>query len=175
MMFDAGRFVALLPLGEGLTYLSAQLHTDSPITGVPANDAELLRETFADFGAPMTVALRALQNAEPIHFGPAEEIVRDIWQSGRVILIGDAAHACSPVLAQGGSLAMEDGVVLSELLGKSADVDRALAAFVQRREPRCRMVRERTAQRIAMLNSGAGEVDLAENISATYAQLAEPI
>ena len=175
MMVDAGRFVALLPLGAGLTYLSVQLQTDVPIIGVPANDTELLRKTFADFGEPMTRALRALQTAEPVHFGPAEEIVRDKWQSGRVILIGDAAHACSPVLAQGGSLAMEDGVVLSELLGELADIDRALADFVRRREPRCRMVRERTVQRIAMLNSGADGVDIAENMRATYAQLAEPI
>jgi 2-polyprenyl-6-methoxyphenol hydroxylase-like FAD-dependent oxidoreductase len=175
MMFDADRFVALLPLGGGLTYLAAQLHADVPITGVPANDTELLRESFADFRRPMTLALRALETAEPVHFGPAEEVVRDEWRSGRVILIGDAAHSCSPVLAQGGSLAMEDGVVLSHLLGELADIDRALTDFVGRREPRCRMVRERTELRIAMLNSGADEVDLAENMRATYAQLAEPI
>ena len=38
------------------------------------------------------------------------------WNRGRVVLIGDAAHACPPTLAQGGAQALEDAAVLSELL-----------------------------------------------------------
>ena len=38
------------------------------------------------------------------------------WNRGRVVLIGDAAHACPPTLAQGGSQALEDAAVLTELL-----------------------------------------------------------
>jgi 2-polyprenyl-6-methoxyphenol hydroxylase-like FAD-dependent oxidoreductase len=172
MMFDPGRFAALLPLGGGLTYLAAQLHTDVAVAVARGDELRTLRDTFADFTAPMTIALDALDGAEPVHYGPAEEIDRNQWQQGRVILIGDAAHACSPVLAQGASLAMEDGVVLSDLLASAGDVDVALAAFVARREPRVRFVRERTALRIALLNSGAPEVDLADNMRETYAMLA---
>ena len=38
------------------------------------------------------------------------------WNRGRVVLIGDAAHACPPTLAQGGAQALEDAAVLTELL-----------------------------------------------------------
>ncbi len=64
------------------------------------------------------------------------------WNSGRVLLRGDAAHACSPNMAQRGSLAIEDAVVLAEvldiedavvlaeLLDEASDVDSALDEYV---------------------------------------------
>ena len=36
------------------------------------------------------------------------------WHRGRVVLIGDAAHATSPHVGQGGAMAMEDAIVLAE-------------------------------------------------------------
>src|SRR5207245_11033525 len=40
----------------------------------------------------------------------------NIWSSKRVTLIGDAAHAMGPILAQGTSLAIEDAYTLATLL-----------------------------------------------------------
>ena len=42
------------------------------------------------------------------------------WNRGRVVLIGDAAHACPPTIAQGAAQALEDAVVLAELLARRA-------------------------------------------------------
>jgi 2-polyprenyl-6-methoxyphenol hydroxylase-like FAD-dependent oxidoreductase len=80
----------------------------------PFDDASLDR--FADFGGPTPLAIEMLRADPNLHFGPAEEIERDEWRAGRALLIGDAAHACSPTMAQGGSLAIEDAIVLAELL-----------------------------------------------------------
>ena len=56
------------------------------------------------------------------------------WNRGRVVLIGDAAHACPPTLAQGGAQALEDAAVLTELLLSRPALDDALwAAFTARR------------------------------------------
>jgi 2-polyprenyl-6-methoxyphenol hydroxylase-like FAD-dependent oxidoreductase len=111
-----------------------------------------------------------------VHFGPAEEIERDRWRAGRVLLVGDAAHACSPTLAQGASMAFEDAVVLAELFGDSARgaaaVDRALDDFVARREPRARWVRERTRLHMQVLNEGSPE--LTQILRETYDHLARP-
>ena len=38
------------------------------------------------------------------------------WHHGRLVLIGDAAHATGPVWAQGVAMALEDALVLGELL-----------------------------------------------------------
>src|SRR5207253_3137179 len=104
-------------------------HTEAPVRSDPGHEVAGVREAFADFADPMVTALRQLDVAEPVHFGPAEEVDRDQWHAGRVLLIGDAAHSCSPILAQGASLAMEDGVVLSVLLADAEDIDSALAQF----------------------------------------------
>ncbi|MFJ7215058.1 FAD-dependent monooxygenase [Amycolatopsis sp. NPDC098790] len=63
------------------------------------------------------------------------------WHRGRVVLIGDAAHACPPTLAQGGAQALEDAGVLSELLLDADVLDDALwTAFTERRVARATAV-----------------------------------
>jgi len=69
------------------------------------------------------------------------------WNRGRVVLIGDAAHACPPTLAQGAAQALEDAAVLTELLLSSAELDEGLwAAFTARRFGRAKAVVEASCQ-----------------------------
>jgi 2-polyprenyl-6-methoxyphenol hydroxylase-like FAD-dependent oxidoreductase len=168
MLFDKDRFVAMLPLGSGTTYVALQQHSPQPF-----GDASIDR--FADFGGPTPRAIELLRADPNLHFGPAEEIERDEWRSGRVLLIGDAAHACSPTLAQGGSLAIEDAVVLAALLASSDSIDDVLDAFVARRQPRAQWVRSRTHHQIELLNAGAPHEHLARGMRETYERLAEEI
>jgi salicylate hydroxylase len=58
------------------------------------------------------------------------------WTRGRIVLIGDAAHPVLPFLAQGGALAIEDGVTLAHCLGAGADQASALARFCALRAAR---------------------------------------
>src|SRR3954452_781268 len=63
------------------------------------------------------------------------------WNRGRVVLIGDAAHTCPPTIAQGGAMALEDAVVLAELLTDRDVVDQDLwNAFHTRRYERAKTV-----------------------------------
>jgi 2-polyprenyl-6-methoxyphenol hydroxylase-like FAD-dependent oxidoreductase len=63
------------------------------------------------------------------------------WNRGRVVLIGDAAHTCPPTIAQGGAMALEDAVVLAELLTERATLDQDLwDAFTARRYERAKTV-----------------------------------
>jgi 2-polyprenyl-6-methoxyphenol hydroxylase-like FAD-dependent oxidoreductase len=58
------------------------------------------------------------------------------WHRGRMIVIGDAAHAPSPSSGQGASMAIEDGVLLAMALRDSASIDAAFAAFESARRAR---------------------------------------
>ena len=59
------------------------------------------------------------------------------WHDGRVILIGDAAHAVSPNAGQGASLALEDAMYLAKLLRDCpGDYRTAFERFEQARKPR---------------------------------------
>jgi 2-polyprenyl-6-methoxyphenol hydroxylase-like FAD-dependent oxidoreductase len=65
------------------------------------------------------------------------------WNRGRTVLIGDAAHACPPTLAQGAAQCLEDAAVLAELLLGADRLDQALYdAFMDRRYERAKAVVE---------------------------------
>ena len=59
------------------------------------------------------------------------------WTRGRLTLLGDAAHPTMPTLAQGGNMAIEDGIVLARNMGRhSDDIHAALRGYVAERQPR---------------------------------------
>ncbi|WP_395107608.1 FAD-dependent monooxygenase [Actinomadura sp. SCN-SB] len=61
------------------------------------------------------------------------------YASGRIALVGDAAHAMTPDLGEGAGLAIEDAVTLSAALARAtspAEVTAALAAYDRARRPR---------------------------------------
>jgi salicylate hydroxylase len=63
------------------------------------------------------------------------------WVGGPVALLGDAAHAMLPFLAQGGAMAIEDAAVLGRALAAQADDPQAaLAAYEKERRARVRRV-----------------------------------
>lgn len=64
------------------------------------------------------------------------------WRRGRTVLIGDAAHAMVPFLAQGAAMAIEDAVVLADHLADAGTegTEAALAAYVRSRRERVRQV-----------------------------------
>ena len=76
-----------------------------------------------------------------------EEVVLDSSICGRVVLLGDAAHATSPNMAEGASMALEDALVLAQMLAMHGSPDEALSAFSERRRTRIRWVQQRTHRR----------------------------
>ncbi|HEX5878592.1 MAG TPA: FAD-dependent monooxygenase [Actinomycetota bacterium] len=71
------------------------------------------------------------------------------WHRGRMVVIGDAAHAPTPTSGQGASLAVEDAVVLAKCLRDLPDPQQAFARFEALRRPRV----ERIIKVAARINS----------------------
>jgi 2-polyprenyl-6-methoxyphenol hydroxylase-like FAD-dependent oxidoreductase len=95
---------------------------------------------------------------------------------GRVLLIGDAAHATTPQMASGACIAIEDAVVLGELLRANMPLGEALGAFMTRRYDRCRMVVENSLQIGEwQKHPGQPEADPARLARESQARLAQPI
>jgi len=80
-------------------------------------------------------------------FVPVYEVDVVPYSRGRIVLIGDAAHGIPPVLAQGAAMAIEDGVVLSQVLVSSAGIEQALALYESTRRPRIEFVRSHVRPR----------------------------
>jgi 2-polyprenyl-6-methoxyphenol hydroxylase-like FAD-dependent oxidoreductase len=107
---------------------------------------------FDEFVSPVTDVVKTLNAApEEIFFSSLDEVDQSPWHRGRVVLIGDAAHAMAPTMAQGAALAMEDALVLSELLAAESDPDWAMQKFEERRRPRVDWVREHTERQASLL------------------------
>jgi 2-polyprenyl-6-methoxyphenol hydroxylase-like FAD-dependent oxidoreductase len=105
---------------------------------------EMLRDLLQPFGGMVAEARERLVDPKEVVYVPIEEIeLAPPWHKGRAVLIGDAAHASSPHIAQGAAMSIEDAVVLAELAANSGgDVEAMLTAFEQRRYPRCKFVQE---------------------------------
>src|SRR6266487_4901023 len=107
-----------------------------------------LTSLFADDAGPATRLIQATSHdlaASPVHTMPR----LPTWHSGRMIVIGDAAHAPSPTSGQGASLAIEDAVLLGKCLRDLPGPDQAFAAFEQLRRPRA----ERVIKQAARINN----------------------
>jgi 2-polyprenyl-6-methoxyphenol hydroxylase-like FAD-dependent oxidoreductase len=64
------------------------------------------------------------------------------WHKGRVLLLGDAAHATTPHLGQGAAQAVEDAVVLGDLLSRGESPPGLMESYMRRRYERCRFIAE---------------------------------
>jgi 2-polyprenyl-6-methoxyphenol hydroxylase-like FAD-dependent oxidoreductase len=113
--------------------------------GAVGADQHWLWSTFADYPEPVSSALSSVR-AEPssLYYSRVEEIRLDSWHRGRVVLIGDAAHATAPIWAQGAALAAEDALVLADLLAVREDWTTVGRDFEARRRPRVEHVQKMT-------------------------------
>jgi FAD-dependent urate hydroxylase len=163
VLMGEGCIFGLVPMGGGATYgfgtIDAQRLAD-PLEG----RLERFRDRFRAFGGPVPAYLAALQRDEQLHVGPIEWVELEAWYHGRVVLIGDAAHAGPPHMGEGGCMAMEDALVLAEVLRMAETVEDALETYVQRRRPRTEWVQaqSRAAARAWVLPSGVRNAALRE-------------
>jgi 2-polyprenyl-6-methoxyphenol hydroxylase-like FAD-dependent oxidoreductase len=146
VMLAARQAFLAMPVGQNRLYCYADL--TAPVTEDPCErHLDRLRAAFAEFAEPVSSILSELESFDSIHFSPIEEIVIDTWVRGRVVLIGDAAHATSPNMAEGASMALEDALVLTQMLASQDSLAVALSAFTERRRARIRWVQQRTHRR----------------------------
>ena len=76
---------------------------------------------------------------------PVHGLTGQYWGSGRLVLIGDAAHAMPPYAAQGAAMAIEDAYALAACLGENGDIAAGIARFAALRRPRIDKVARRAA------------------------------
>jgi 2-polyprenyl-6-methoxyphenol hydroxylase-like FAD-dependent oxidoreductase len=141
--------------------------TASVPAGTATSDepAEVLRR-FGAWHDPIPALLAATRGQDVLRHdindlaGPLGSFVH-----GRVVLIGDAAHAMTPDLGQGGCQAIEDAVTLIALLnasttGSAADgaIEGALTRYDEQRRRRTQPLaaRARTVGRVGQLSSRVG-------------------
>lgn len=131
-------FVGITATGPASVYLFLLNPDPGPRRIEPADQPAILRALLADFGGNAGMIRDAIDADTPLVYRPLEAGYQPRpWHIGRVVIIGDAAHATTPHLASGAGLAVEDALVVAEELERHDDVEAALAAFTERRFDRC--------------------------------------
>src|SRR5260221_13557354 len=133
----------LCPLADNLMYIfltsSEPSNPRMPLERLP----EMFRARLAPFGGIVARLRDQIVAPAQVVYRPLETIfLPSPWYRGQVLLIGDAAHTTTPHLGQGAGMAIEDAVVLAELLQADLALESVLERFMERRFERCKFVVE---------------------------------
>ncbi len=147
-MWGRGKRFGILRIDDHRVYCFAVANAPAASPGPSEEGVEAFHQRFAGFGGPVPAILEQVEDpAQLIHNDLCEVITRP-WHRGRVVLVGDAAHAMTPNMGQGAAMALEDVRVLAELMGQGWRDGQQLAvhldAWMVRREPRVRWVQDQS-------------------------------
>ncbi len=127
-----GRYVLTYPLRGGqLMNLIGCGRTDTWEAegwSIPATNEQFLG-AYEDFAPYLRDLIRAVPEGELFKWGLYDREPLPRWTSGRVAMLGDAAHPMTPFLGQGAAIAIEDAVVLARALTGAPSVAAAFAAY----------------------------------------------
>ncbi|MFD0205492.1 MULTISPECIES: FAD-dependent oxidoreductase [Saccharothrix] len=112
------------------------LSTTEARATAPSRWLAVLGEAFAADRTPAAMMIAATDPADLVVTGALEDVPSvPKWSRGRLVLVGDAAHATSPSSGQGASLAFESAVQLARCL-RDLPHDRALRTYEALRRDR---------------------------------------
>jgi 2-polyprenyl-6-methoxyphenol hydroxylase-like FAD-dependent oxidoreductase len=118
----------LLPVGDGLVSAYWGL-PNRDVEAVRARGLDALKREIVAFCPEAEEPLAALQDFDQLIHTAYQHVHMRRCHDGRVLFIGDAAHAMSPHLAQGINLALVDAWRLAACLRAAGSVPTAFAAF----------------------------------------------
>ena len=176
MYMDAAHKAGLNPVSSDEMYMFLLEHVPNHRRMPEERWVELLAKQLEPFGGIWPQLRAGLGARSRINYRPLETLLLSPpWHRGRVILIGDAAHATTPHAAYGCGLAVEDAVLLAEELGHEGPLEETLARFTERRFERCRAVVEGSA-RLGELEMAQASLAEHQAVTMTLARvIAQPI
>ncbi len=155
--WGVGERFGLVDIGRGRTYWFATKNAPEGEADDPNGRKAEIRRRFSGWHKPIAAVIeaadeRAILRNDVYYLHPLP-----YWSDGRVVLVGDAAHATTPGVGQGAAQAIEDAVVLVDELAHD-DLPGALAAYESIRRPRTEAVLKmsRRIDRAAQLASPLG-------------------
>ncbi|NYE23093.1 FAD-dependent oxidoreductase [Pigmentiphaga litoralis] len=146
LMMGVGKRFGVMPISHDTLYVYATSNEPGRPWYAPDTWHAQMRAKFDEFQGPARRYLEELSPATETLYTSVEEVRLPLpWHRGRVQLIGDAAHASTPFMGQGGAMALEDAVILAEMFrnrSAHAPLTDTLQAFGERRYPRCAFVQD---------------------------------
>jgi 2-polyprenyl-6-methoxyphenol hydroxylase-like FAD-dependent oxidoreductase len=139
------------PLGDGSTYLYLDATAPPVARALAEQDLNGFRRRWATALPLVAPVLEGLGSLDGLLVNQVVRVDCQRWVDGRLVLVGDAAHAMAPNLGQGANSALVDAAVLAAELAAAQPVEQALGRYAARRRPRVGWVQD-AADRLARLS-----------------------
>jgi 2-polyprenyl-6-methoxyphenol hydroxylase-like FAD-dependent oxidoreductase len=139
-----GKRFGILNTGrDRFTWYATANTPEDHIDSLDGPQHELLR-LFSGWHEPVERLIAATPEATILKKGAYDLEPLQRWGAGRIMLLGDAAHPCTPNLGQGGCMAIEDALVLAKCLQNESSPEIALRHYESKRRKRTRHVQQRS-------------------------------
>jgi 2-polyprenyl-6-methoxyphenol hydroxylase-like FAD-dependent oxidoreductase len=132
------------PVDDGL-YFYASTAAPPLAAALAARDLDALRTAWSGACPIAARVLAGVARFDDLLVNRTTRIDCGRWFDGRLVLVGDAAHAMAPNVGQGANSALVDAAVLADSLATHDDVGAAFAAYEARRRRAVRRVQDAAA------------------------------
>jgi len=137
-----GSRFGILDIGHAMFTWYATANVPKQDARVPSERKEDLLQGFHGWHEPI---LALIESTEVILENGAYDLAPLAhWTAGRVTLLGDAAHPCTPNLGQGGCMALEDAMVLAKCVSNGRSIEAALRRYESLRRSRTGHIQNRS-------------------------------
>ena len=111
-----GEILGLFPLSEEKLYLFYMIQANER-EAMKAGPLEPLKERLVKVDSSLDQSLGSVRSWDDVGYMPCVRVRAGRWSTDGAVLMGDAAHAMNPHVAQGRNQALEDAVILSGAIG----------------------------------------------------------
>lgn len=157
-----GRHVIVYPCGGNVFTLGAT-HPAKELEAMEWNrsaNSEQAQEEYRDWNPVVSRVLSRAKDVKVWRLAEVPRLPRWTSKSGKVVLMGDAAHGMVQFLAQGAAMATEDAAALAECVERaksSSHIPAVLRAYERSRKWRCEIVQAQSRRNGDMLHMPDGE------------------
>ncbi len=167
-MFGIGKFFGIYPYSKTACGVYCAINRQ-PNTTLKQAVLERVKENFKDFGGHIPAILAKLTPETSIVNDYVKEVEIPIWHQGRVVLIGDAAHALLPTTGQGVAAAIEDASNLACSLNENtSDLNSIFQEFTAKRKAKLKDIRKQSRFVHALMMSKSAILASIRNLAVRF-------
>jgi 2-polyprenyl-6-methoxyphenol hydroxylase-like FAD-dependent oxidoreductase len=168
--------VGICPIADDRAYLYIVENAPEFVRRDAATLHLQMQDELKGYGGALAQMSAQLDDPAKVSYRPLEWLlVPEPWAKGRTVLIGDAAHANPPVLAQGAAMGIEDAIVLAQEYAIDRSAMAAISRFAKRRYDRVKHVVDASCQLAKWEVEHTPGIDVPGVMRTAAMRLAEPI
>lgn len=131
-----GKRFGIIPISKNKMYVWGSIPEPVKKYIIKSDQHKTMYNEFKNLSGFLKEVIDDLGKNTYVHYTSVDEVtINDPWHKKRIVLLGDAAHASLPFMAQGGAMAIQDACVLSRAIKENNNIEQALADYKAIRKP----------------------------------------